>query len=132
MTFPVTSMAVSLMSMAAATPEGGDRAAILDAARVPVVARIGKPVLFKVDRLVVEGNWAFLRADLQDRQGRPVDYAGTPLAEAWDNGVVSKSCAVLLHRTGDGWRVVESAVGPTDVIWAGWAAAHRAPPSLFR
>lgn len=132
MTLPVTIMAASLMSITAAAPTGGTRTAILDTARAPVVARIGKPILFKVERLVVEGDWAFLRADLQDRNGRPIDYAGTPLADAWENGVVSKSCAVLLRRKGEGWQVVESAVGPTDVIWAGWAAAHRAPPSLFK
>lgn len=125
-------MTVPLMTILAATSPASERSAILDAARVPIVARLGKPVLFRVDRLTREGGWAFLLADLEDGQGRPIDYAGTPLAGAWNNGMVSKSCAVLLRREADGWTVVDSRIGPTDVAWGGWASQHRAPPSLFR
>lgn len=122
---------VLVMTMLA-VPAPAERAAILDAARAPVVARLGRPVLFKVDRLTRDGDWAFLLADLQDRQGRPIDYAGTPLADAAANGMVSKRCAALLRRAEGGWEVVESRIGPTDVAWEGWASEHRAPPSLFR
>ena len=108
-----------------------ERAAILDAARQPVTKRLGKPVKFKVKRLERQGDWAFLIAAMQDAGGNPVSYAGTPLASAEAEGMVSKDYVALLRLSGGKWRVVDNAVGPTDVIWADWAEKHGAPKALF-
>ena len=122
------------MTMLAATAQiaPADRAAILDAARVPVSARLGKPVLFRVNHIARQGDWAFLYADMQGPGGAPIDLADTPLADGAAEGMASRSCAVLLHHSGGGWKAVDSAVGPTDVAWEGWAARHKAPPAIFR
>lgn len=122
------------MTAAIASPEVHDqalRSALLDAARQPVAQALGKPVLFKVRHLRNAGRWAFLLADMEDRSGAPLSYAGTPRAEAADHGMVSRAYAALLRRDGDGWTVVESAIGPTDVAWEGWSGQHGAPEGLF-
>lgn len=120
-----------MVMMAQAPVEAATREAILDAARVPVAAVLGKPVLFKVEHLAVSGDWAFLRAEMQGPGGALVDYAGTPLADAAANGAASHTFAALLRRRGKAWVVVEKAIAPTDVSWEDWAKRHDAPPSIF-
>lgn len=107
------------------------RAVILDAGRAVVAKRLGKSVKFLVRALNRQGDWAFLHAAMQDEAGRPVDYAGTPLADDAAHGVVSKDYAALLKRERSGWRVVADAIGPTDMVWLDWPARHGAPPSLL-
>ena len=124
-----------MMALAAAQPSaviGAERTALLDVARAPVSKALGKPVLLKVDRLSRVADWAFLMANLEDKGGTPVDYAGTPKAEAARQGMVSRRYAALLHRDGDRWMVVADAIGPTDVAWADWATRYGAPPALFQ
>lgn len=122
-----------MMAMAAATNpiDTATRAAILDSARAPVVAALGKPVLFRVGKLHRSGDWVFLLADMEDKGGRPLDYAGTPRAEDAANGAVSRTYAALLKRDGAGWKVVASAIGPTDVAWVDWPARYGAPKAIF-
>lgn len=111
---------------------GAERIAILDAARQPVVRQLSKPVKFLVRTLNRDGDWAFLIATMQDDRGRPISYAGTPLASAEAEGMISKDYVALLQRSGGRWRVIDQAVGPTDVAWEGWAARYGAPAGLFR
>ncbi len=120
-----------IAAMAISTPANADRAVLLEAARTPLEADLGKPVKFLVDRLKVSGDQAFLLATMQDGEGRPLDYAGTRLASAAAQGFVSHRYAALLARREGSWDVVTSAVGPTDVAWSGWAAKYRAPVELF-
>ena len=126
----IVTLVTALAATAAQLPEG-ERAAILDAARAPVVKRLGKPVKFVVRRLERQGDWAFLIAAMQDESGRPISYVGTPLASAEAEGMVSKDYAALLRRSGGQWRVVDDALGPTDVAWADWPEKHGAPRALF-
>ena len=84
------------------------------------------------DRIQRQGAWAFVTAHLRDAAGQRFDYAGTPLHTAAQSGGVSSLCAALLRRDGDGWQLVDIAVGPTDVAWKPWAATHKAPAGLFQ
>lgn len=115
----------------AATVAEADRAAILDIARRPVEQHLGITVKFKVRTLRRDGDWAFLIAEMQGDGGWPISYAGTPLASAAAEGMVSKDYVALLRRIGGHWRVVDYAIGPTDVAWAEWPAKHKAPRALF-
>lgn len=108
-----------------------ERAVILEAARAPAAKRLGKPVRFKVRTLARDGDWAFLVAAMEDSSGRPISYVGTALASAEAEGAVSKDYVALLRLSGGGWRIVDNAVGPTDVAWADWPSKHGAPQSLF-
>jgi hypothetical protein len=127
-------MIVTLVAAMASTTgqiPADQRAAIIDAARQPVGKRLGKPVKFKVKRLERQGDWAFLIAAMQDASGNPITYAGTPLASAEVEGMVSKDYIALLRVSAGKWRVVDNAVGPTDIAWADWSGRHGAPQALF-
>ncbi len=108
-----------------------ERAAVLDMVRAPVVRRLGRPVRFRVERLTRDGDWLFLMAEMQDPGGGPIRYAGTPLAGAEAEGMVSRLCVALLRRDGERWRLVDHAVGPTDMVWADWPARYGAPLTIF-
>jgi hypothetical protein len=128
-------MEVIAMTTALAAPTVEDhatRTALLDVARKPVSAALGKPVLFKVRHLRSAGRWAFLLADMQERSGEPLSYAGTPRADAAAHGMVSRVYAALLRDQAKGWTVVAHAIGPTDVAWENWSEDYGAPESLFR
>ena len=123
-------LAAGLAATATQMPDA-ERARMLDVARAPVAKRLGKPVKFVVRTLERQGDWAFLIAAMQDGSGRPISFTGTPLASAEAQGMVSKDYAALLRLNGGQWRVVDTAVGPTDVAWADWPEKHGAPKSLF-
>lgn len=124
-------VAMGIAAAATAQVDAETRAAILDCAREPVAASLGKPVLFRVKRLGASGDWAFLHADMEERGGKPIDFAGTPRADDAAHGAVSRTYAALLRRNGTEWRVVAHAIGPTDVAWADWATRYGAPPAIF-
>lgn len=125
-------LAMTAVSVSAdAAPVGKERSAILDAARVPVASRLGKPIRFKVTHLEKLGEWAFLIAEMQDRGGAPLSYAGTRYADDAAHGVKSRDYVALLKAANGRWQVVEQAIGPTDVIWADWGAKHRVPAAIF-
>ncbi|MGU3538040.1 hypothetical protein [Methylobacterium sp. A54F] len=106
-----------------ATPQGPERRALLDAARGPAEAGRSEPVQFVVHALNREGGWAFLFARMQRPDGRALRRAADDLD--------SSDYAALLRRDGSGWRVVDFAVGPTDVAWEGWGRRHGAPAAVF-
>ena len=108
------------------------RAALLEAARAPVTKELGKAPKFRVDQLRRDGDWAFLLATMQDADGKPFDYRGTPLAGAAGQGFVSRTYAALLRRGPGGWEVVARAIGPSDVAWEGWSKQYGAPAAVFR
>ena len=78
------------------------------------------------------GDWVFLIAHMRNAAGQRFDYAGTDLYKAAQAGTVSDLCAALLHREDGVWKMIEIAVGPTDVAWETWPATHKAPASLFK
>lgn len=127
-------LALVMMTGAAVASDALDRTTrteILEAARIPVTEALRKRVLFKVERLHAERGWAFVAAGMREPDGRPVAYAGTPLAEEARQGFVSRSFAALLRRDWARWVVVAKAIGPTDVPWVTWAADYGAPAGLF-
>ena len=76
--------------------------------------------------------WAFLNAQLQNTDGSPFDYAGTPLAEAAANGGASKRYVGLFRSNQSGaWELETSAVGATAPVWTEWAQQYSAPAELF-
>ncbi|MGY0504589.1 hypothetical protein [Luteimonas sp. e5] len=112
-------------------PGSRERRALLRVARVPAESGLGKPVQFMVRVLRVSGDWALLHADMREADGTRLGFSDTPLADAARAGGVSNAYMALLRRDEDGWRVVESALGPTDVAWLAWARQHDAPEALF-
>jgi hypothetical protein len=127
----VAAVSVGAPESAAVTDQEG-RAALLETARNAAAKELGKAPKFRVDQLQRDGDWAFLLATMQDAEGKPFDYRGTPLADAAQQGFVSRTYAALLRRQGGEWNVVVKAIGPSDVAWEGWPTQYGAPASLFR
>lgn len=131
--FLVLAMITSLLMSACGTEksESGpdDRNEVIAAALARIEADLGKPVKLEVRNLHRAGDWAFLDGQLQDTNGQPVDYSGTPFAEAAAHGGKSKRYDGLLKQTGPKWSILESAIGPTDVPWEGWKAKYPEAPA---
>lgn len=116
--------------------EVGDplRRQILDGLR-PAIQRDldGLSVQFMVNRLRVQGDWAFYAGSIRQPNGRPIDFSRTRYASALENGVFDgPGTFALLRRSAGRWRVVTFIVGPTDVAYLDWPDAHGAPEALFR
>jgi hypothetical protein len=113
----------------ATTGPTGDQA-ILSPALADLTAQLGKPAKLDVVSLKTSKGFAFVYANIVDQDGRPIDYTGTKFAEAAANGGMSKKYVALL-RDDQGWKLLTSRVGPTDVAWQNWAAEYSAPPEIF-
>jgi hypothetical protein len=113
-----------------ATTAPADDQAVLGPALGDLTAQLGKPAKLNVVSLKTSKGWAFVYANIVDQDGRPIDYTGTKFAEAAANGGMSKKYVALL-RDDQGWKLVTSRVGPTDVAWQNWAAEYSAPPEIF-
>jgi hypothetical protein len=113
---------------AAGTPE---RRLLMDALRVRLQREIGKPMIFRVVTLRVLGNWAYAEVEPRQPDGSPLDWEGTPFAEERREGVLDTNSVALLRRTQGQWRIVQLAIGPTDVAWIPWEEESGAPHALF-
>ena len=101
---------LALLAVSATAP--GERKAVLDALRPAVEARLGPNVEFVVQVLRVENGWAFVMADPQRKGGQLIN--GNRYFDDFDNMDGLRVDAVLQLRNGR-WRVVEHAIGATDV-----------------
>jgi hypothetical protein len=119
-------------SEAVEPPRGSpERAAILATLRTLVEADLGAPIAFRLSRIEVDGEWAYVAA-VPTRGGQPLDWATTRFADAFAKDTMSNRVLALFHRESDGsWRTAEYALGPTDVAWVDWIGKYGAPRSLF-
>jgi hypothetical protein len=115
------------------TPKQGDaeRAAIVEALRAPVRKQLKQNVIFQIDHLKVQGDWAFLRGVPQRPAGGALDYKGTPYQTAVDAGAFDDGVVALLRRRKGRWQVVQYVIGATDVPYIGWDKKYRAPSAIF-
>jgi hypothetical protein len=116
------------------TPEKGsaERAAVLNALRVPVEKRLKQKISFNVETFnVQEGVWAFLSGEPLSTDGGRPNYKNTPYAEAVEAGAFDNNFFALLKKTGGKWKVVTYAIGCTDVCYAGWWKDYKAPKAVF-
>lgn len=111
-----------------------DRDAMTAALAPRVQAEIGQPVSFTVTTMRVEDDWGWLVAQPWTPHGTQIDWSQTRYAERAAEGVLDGggTTYALLRRENGQWRVVDFAVGPTDVAWADWSERHGAPASLMQ
>jgi tetratricopeptide (TPR) repeat protein len=128
-------VALALLGLAqAAEPEPGTplRVEVLEAIRPRVDADLRLHVKFAVQRMNVDGGWAFLSLIPKQSNGKDIDWARTPYGDAFAEGMMSDSVLALLRRgTGGKWRIVEYALGPTDVVWEAWIPKYHLPRGFF-
>jgi hypothetical protein len=111
-----------------------ERDAMTAALAPRVEAEIGQPVSFTVNTMRVENDWAWLVTQPWTPAGTQIDWSQTRYAERAAEGVLDGggTTYALLRRENGQWRVVDFAVGPTDVAWADWPQRHGAPASLMQ
>ncbi|MEO1206667.1 MAG: hypothetical protein AAFV45_10065 [Pseudomonadota bacterium] len=115
------------------TPEKGstERAAIMNAVRVPVEKALSPKVVFVVDQLFTGEGWAFLSGRPQRPSGAAIDYRLTPYAEDYAAGLFDDGVAALLAWQDGRWQVRALSIGHTDVVWETWPQDFGAPPGVF-
>lgn len=116
------------------TPKVGspERKALMDALRLPVEKQLKKKVVFKVDHLKVQGDWAFLTGVPQQANGKAMDYRNTPYQALIDDGVFDNWICALLRKEHGKWQVLTFQIGATDVPWVGWSEEYKAPAAIFQ
>ena len=114
-------------------PEKGsvERKAIVDALRTPVEKRLKQPVIFKINHLKVQNNWAFLIGRPQNSDGSAIDYTNTVYRDAVDAGAFDDGIVALLRKVNGKWTVVQYVIGATDVPYVDWDKKYRAPRGIF-
>ena len=114
-------------------PEKGsvERKAIIDALRAPIEKQLKQPVIFKIDHLKVQNNWAFLSGRPQSSDGSAIDYTDTVYHDAVDSGAFDDGIVALLRKVKSKWTVVQFVIGATDVPYVDWDKEYRAPKAIF-
>jgi hypothetical protein len=114
-------------------PKGAPlRSEVLNALRPTVEKETGGAVIFVVHALNVMGEWAYVDADPRRPNGDKVDWRKTKFRRAFEADMFSGLVLVLLRKQGGSWKVVETAMGPTDVAWIEWAKQYKLPDDLFK
>lgn len=116
------------------TPEKGsvERKAITDALRVPVEKKLKQSVVFNIDHLKVQDDWAFLNGTPRRPNGDKIDYAQTSYAKPLRLGMFDDGISALLRKVRGRWRVVKYVIGATDVVYVEWDKQYHAPSGIFQ
>ncbi|MEC5126007.1 hypothetical protein VSU19_04560 [Verrucomicrobiales bacterium BCK34] len=116
----------------ATTPKAGtaERTAILDPVREPLQKAIGQKVIFVVDHMKMDGDWAFVIATPKTKNGGPISYVGTGFED--DANEADELTVALLRKKNGKWTLVEHAYFTTDVWWENlWENYENCPRSIF-
>lgn len=108
-----------------------ERSALLDTLRPPVEKELKQNIVFVINQINVQGQWAFVDGRLQTKDGRVPIWKITRYAQAASYGAQSDGISALLKRSGTGWRVVTKAIGCTDVCYVDWWKLYKAPKAIF-
>lgn len=129
----ILALAGLAVSQSIHTPEKGseERTAILDALRVPVERALKQKIVFAVENFNVSGNWAFLGGAPQSVSGGQPDYSRTSYARAKRDGMFDNNFFAVLKKAGGTWKVINYAIGCTDVCYADWWRRYKAPKAIF-
>lgn len=104
------------------TAGSAQRAAIMDALRPAIERELGGRVEFVVTRAAVRDGWALVIADPQ----RPGGGEITPPADFDTEFRDGLTVNGVLRFSGNGWTLVDHAIGPTDVWYCGVDGPPRA------
>lgn len=109
----LTAIVSVLPAMASAQVSGAERRAILDAMRPAVERRLQGRVEFVVQRIDVRSGWALVIADPQRPGGGRIDGRRI-FGEDFEN-MDGLTVNAILRLSQGRWRLVDHAIGPTDV-----------------
>src|SRR5262245_1372085 len=94
-------------------PGSPERRQIADALRSVVAKELNKAVVFRIDALNVQDEWAFLRGVPLEKSGQRIDYRGTRYQALIDAGTFDDWICALLVKERGRWRVVTHVIGAT-------------------
>ena len=107
-----------------------ERKEVLDAVRPMMEAHLHAPVEFVVNWMRVGNSWAFVGVSPQRPGGGVIDPKHTYLADQAEYMDGLHTYALLRHQNGR-WNIIDYAIGPTDVFWAGSALYSQVPQGLL-
>jgi hypothetical protein len=108
-----------------------ERATLLDTIRPSVEKDLKQKVVFLINQINVQGNWAFVDGRLQTPDGKSPNWKNTRYAQAAKYGALSDGISALLRRSRGKWAIVTSAIGCTDVCYVDWWRKYKAPKAIF-
>jgi hypothetical protein len=108
-----------------------ERAVLLDTLRPSIEKELKQKVVFVIYRMNIQGSWAFVDGRLRTPSGKVPNWKNTPYAQAESYGAQSDGISALLKRTGKRWRIIEKAIGCTDVCYVDWWRKYKAPKAIF-
>jgi hypothetical protein len=108
-----------------------ERTKLLETVRLPVEKELKQKVVFIVHFLNVQGNWAFLSGDLQTPSGGRPNFKITKYKRDEQYGIMDSNVQALLRKSGGRWKVVQTAIGCTDVCYVDWWKRFKAPKAIF-
>lgn len=108
-----------------------ERTALMDALRVPIAKELKQDVIFTVDKLKVQGDWAFFSGQPKNKDGGEPNWKITKYQEFIQNGDFEEGLHALLKNTDGKWNVVKYMMNCHDVCYLGWDKEYKAPKSIF-
>jgi hypothetical protein len=112
-------------------PGSAERKAILGTLRGPVQRELKQDVVFLAKKFAACRGWAFLEAEPQQPNGRPIDWSRTPYRAAMEEGLCGGHVDALLVKEKGHWRVRIYEICASDVPWVTWSEEYGAPSELF-
>ena len=109
------------------------RKPLLDALRPRIEADLKQKVIFRVRKLRVLGDFAFVVCEPRTPADKPIDFKKTRYKSEIDQGVFDGATTYSLLKKHLGkWKAVEHVIGPTDVAWSNWTGPpHHVPKVLL-
>ena len=108
-----------------------ERTAIMNALRIPVAKELKQEVIFTVDKLKVQGDWAFFDGQPKNKGGGEPNWKITKYQEFINSNDFEKGLFALLKKSGGKWRVVTYMMNCHDVCYLGWDKEYKAPKAIF-
>jgi ketosteroid isomerase-like protein len=107
-----------------------ERAAILDAIRPAIEAQMRGPVEFQIETMRTDGDWAFVMANPQPPDGKPIDPEKTAFA-GQENDMDGLTVLALARHVGGRWVHIDDIIGPMDAAQMSWINAYQVPKSVI-
>lgn len=98
-----------------------------------IEAQLDMPVSLRVDTLNTFEDWVFLAGVPLTPENKRIDYTQTKFAHDVAEGYFDDNFTALARQDelpGEGWRVVELAIGSTDAPFVGWFERYGLPMRL--
>lgn len=104
----------------------------MDALRVPVSKELKQDVIFTVNTLNVQGDWAFYSGEPKAKGGGDINWKITEYQEYIDNGDFERGLNALLKKTDGKWSVTTYLMNCHDVCYSEWDKEYNAPKAIFK